>query len=418
VWSHSRRVADGVAPTDAGPPPRGRALEVFAVALGLGLTSFGGPIAHLGYFERAYVQRRRWLSAGDYAGLVGLCQMVPGPASSQVSFLIGLRRASWPGAFAAWLGFTLPSAVLMFAFAWLAPRLAGPITVAILHGLELVAVAVVAQAVWSMAGKLCPDRRRAALAVVAATLLLLFGGPLMQLVVLAVGAIGGMLLCRGVQNQSAPPKLTVTRRAGIIFIMVFLILLVGLALAAPAAPRSILAMAAVFYRTGALVFGGGHVVLPLLRDALVPSSWISDNAFLSGYGAAQAVPGPLFTFAAYLGAAIAPHGAGIGMAGLWSLAALVFIFLPGMLVALAGLPLWNWLGHHPLARGALAGVNAAVVGVLGAALYNPIWTSAILDARDLAIALIAFMLLQRWRAPPILMVFFCVAASATTAFVR
>jgi len=410
--------AGSVASIDAEPPPRGRALEVFAVALGLGLTSFGGPIAHLGYFERAYVQRRRWLSADDYAGLVALCQMVPGPASSQVSFLIGLRRASWPGAFAAWLGFTLPSAVLMFTFAWLAPHHTGPLTQAVLHGLKLVAVAVVAQAVWSMAGKLCPDRQRAALGLMAATVLLLFGGPLMQLVALAAGAVGGMLFCRRVQGQSAPPKLPVSRRAGLLFMALFLALLAGLPLAAQAEPRSMLAMVAVFYKTGALVFGGGHVVLPLLRDALVPSGWISDNPFLSGYGAAQAVPGPLFTFAAYLGATIAPHGSGIGMAGLWSLAALVFIFLPGMLVASAGLPLWNWIGHHPTARGALAGVNAAVVGVLGAALYNPIWTSAILGARDLVVALIAFLLLERWRTPPIFIVVFCIAAAVTLAFVQ
>ena len=406
---------DGVASAGARPPARGGALEVFAVALGLGLTSFGGPIAHLGYFERTYVRRRQWLSADDYAALVALCQMVPGPASSQVSFLIGLRRASWPGALAAWLGFTLPSAVLMFAFAWLAPRLTGPLTQAVLHGLKLVAVAVVAQAVWSMATKLCPDLRRAALAVVAATLLLLLGGPLMQLAALAVGAVGGALLCRGVQSQSVPPKLPVGRRAGLMFIAVFLGLLIGLPLAAQAAPRSMLGMVAVFYKTGALVFGGGHVVLPLLRDALVPSGWVSDNTFLSGYGAAQVVPGPLFTFAAYLGAIIAPHGSGLGVTALWSLAALVFIFLPGMLVALAGLPLWNWVGHHSIARGALAGVNAAVVGVLGAALYNPIWTSAILGARDLAVALIALMLLERWRAPPILIVVFCVGAAVALA---
>jgi chromate transporter len=389
---------------------------VFAVALGLGLTSFGGPVAHLGYFERTYVQRRRWLSSDDYAGLVALCQMVPGPASSQVSFLIGLRRASWPGAFAAWLGFTLPSALLMFAFAGLAPRLTGPVPQAILHGLKLVAVAVVAQAVWSMALKLCPDLRRAALALLAATLLLLFGGPLMQLVALAAGAVGGVLLCRGVQAQAAPPKLPVGRRAGVAFMAIFLTLLVALPLAAQAAPRSMLGMVAVFYRTGALVFGGGHVVLPLLRDALVPPGWVTDNAFLSGYGAAQAVPGPLVTFAAYLGAIIAPQGSGVGGAALWSLAALVFIFLPGMLVALAGLPLWSWLGHHAAARGALSGVNAAVVGVLGAALYSPIWTSAIFGARDVAIALIAFMLLERWRVAPILIVALCIGASVLTGF--
>ena len=400
------------------PPPRGGALEVFAVALGLGLTSFGGPIAHLGYFERTYVQRRRWLSADDYAGLVALCQMIPGPASSQVSFLIGLRQASWPGALAAWLGFTLPSAVLMLAFAWLAPHLAGPLTQVILHGLKLVAVAVVAQAVWSMAARLCPDLRRAALAVAAATILLVFGGPLMQLVALAVGAIGGVVLCRGIQSQAAPQKLPIGRRTGLAFIAVFIGLLVGLPLAARAAPRSMLGMVAIFYKAGALVFGGGHVVLPLLRDALVPSGWVSDNAFLSGYGAAQAMPGPLFTFAAYLGATIAPHSSGPGVAALWSAAALVFIFLPGILLALAGLPLWTWVGRHPTARGALAGVNAAVVGVLGAALYSPIWTSAILDSRDLAIALVGFVLLERWRTPPILIVVFCVASALAMMVLR
>ena len=384
------------------------------VALGLGLTSFGGPIAHLGYFERSYVRHRRWLSSQDYAGLVALCQMVPGPASSQVSFLIGLRRAGWLGALAAWVGFTLPSALLMFAFAWLAPRQTGPLPQAVLHGLKLVAVAVVAQAVWSMAQKLCPDLPRAALALIAATGLLLFGGPLTQLAALTVGAVGGALLCRGVQAQSAPPRLPVGRRAGFAFMAIFLGLLIGLPLAAQAAPRSILGMVAVFYRAGALVFGGGHVVLPLLRDALVPPGWVTDSAFLSGYGAAQAVPGPLFTFAAYLGAIIAPQGSGVGSAALWSLAALISLFLPGILVALAGLPLWNWLGHHAAARGALAGVNAAVVGVLGAALYSPIWTSAVFNGRDLATALIAFMLLARWRVPPILIVVFCVGAAALT----
>jgi chromate transporter len=402
----------------ANGPARGGALEIFAVALGLGLTSFGGPIAHLGYFERTYVRRRQWLSADDYAGLVALCQMIPGPASSQVGFLIGLRRAGWPGALAAWIGFTLPSAVLMFAFAWLAPSLSGPLAQAALHGLKLVAVAVVAQAVWSMAGKLCLDLPRAALALLAASLLLLFGGPLMQLVALAVGALGGMLLCRALPGQAAPPKLPVGRRAGLAFMAIFLVLLVGLPLAARLAPRSALAMAAIFYRTGALVFGGGHVVLPLLQGALVPSGWLGNGAFLSGYGAAQALPGPLFTFAAYLGAAVAPHGSGIGASAVWSAIALVFIFLPGMLIALAGLPFWNWIGHHATARGALAGVNAAVVGVLGAALYSPIWTSAVLGPRDLAIALIAFMLLELWRAPPILIVIFCVASALGMALLR
>jgi len=407
--------AEAIDPADARPPRRGRATEVFAVALGLGLTSFGGPIAHLGYFERAYVERRRWLSADEYAGLVALCQMVPGPASSQIGFLVGLRRAGWPGAFAAWLGFTLPSALVMFAFARLAPGLGGPLALAVLHGLKLVAVAVVAQAVWSMARKLCPDLRRAAIALLAATLLLLLAGPLTQLVALAAGAVGGMLLCRRLQSQQALPVLPVGRRVGSAAMAVFLALLVGLPLAAQASPRSLAGMVAIFYRAGALVFGGGHVVLPLLRDALVPSGWIGDGAFLQGYGAAQAVPGPLFTFAAYLGASIAPPGSSAGTAALWSLVALVGIFLPGMLIALAGLPLWNWVGHHPTARGALAGVNAAVVGVLGAALYTPIWTSAILGPRDVAVALVGFMLLERWRIPPILVVLFCVSAAAVLA---
>jgi chromate transporter len=404
---------------EGAPAPRGGAAEVFAVALGLGLTSFGGPIAHLGYFERAYVERRRWLSADDYAGLVALCQMAPGPASSQVGFLVGLRRAGWSGAFAAWLGFTLPSAALMFAFARLAPRLTGPLTQAALHGLKLVAVAVVAQAVWSMGRRLCPDLRRAALGLLAAAMLLLIGGPLMQLLALVAGAVGGVLLCRDAPGISAPPKLPIGRRTGLAAGGVFLALLVGLPLAAQAiAPRSMLAMTAIFYKAGALVFGGGHVVLPLLRDALVPTGWVSDGAFLSGYGAAQAVPGPLFTFAAYLGAVVAPPGSGVGASLLWSIGALAFLFLPGLLVALAGVRLWTWIGGHPTARGALAGVNAAVVGVLGAALYDPIWTSAILGARDLAVAVVAFMLLERWRVPPILIVAFCVVAAVAMALAR
>lgn len=395
-------------------PTRGSAVEVFGVALGLGLTSFGGPIAHLGYFERAYVKHRRWLSAENYAGIVALCQMTPGPASSQVGFLIGLRRAGWPGALAAWLGFTLPSALILFAFAALAPRLTGPLADATLHGLKLVAVAVVAQAVWSMGRKLCPDLRRTALALLAATVLLVIGGPLTQFLTLIIGAAGGMMLCRGAESQPAPPKLPLGRHVGLMAGAIFLLLLICLPLAAHIAPRSMLGMAAIFYKAGAFVFGGGHVVLPLLHDALVPG-WLPDAGFLSGYGAAQAVPGPLFTYAAYLGALIAPHGSGLGTSALWSTVALIFLFLPGMLVALAGLSLWNWVGAHPAARGALAGVNAAVVGVLGAALYTPIWTSAILGARDLAIALVAFMLLERWRVPPILIVVFCVGAALLAA---
>lgn len=387
--------------------------EVFCVALGLGLTSFGGPIAHLGYFERTYVRQRQWVSPDEYAGLVALCQMLPGPASSQVGFLIGLRRAGWPGALAAWVGFTLPSALAMFAFALLAPEMRGPALDGVLHGLKLVAVAVVSQAVWSMAQKLCPDRPRAAIALLAAMLLLIVGGALIQDLVLVLGAMGGALLCRGIAANSGLPKMPVTMRAGGIVLAAFLVLLVGLPLAGRMMPHTFLDLAAVFYRAGALVFGGGHVVLPLLRDALVPQGWLSDNAFLAGYGAAQAIPGPLFTFSAYLGAVVAPAGA----TALWSGIALVFMFLPGLLVALAGLPLWSWLGHHPAARAALAGINAAVVGVLGAALYNPIWVSAVSNSRDVAIALAGFLLLERWRVPPLAIVVFCVAAALVSAVI-
>jgi chromate transporter len=393
---------------------RGTAGEVFLVALRLGLTSFGGPIAHLGYFERTYVRERRWLTPDEYGGLVALCQMVPGPASSQVGYLIGLHRAGWGGAFAAWAGFTLPSALVMFAFALLAPQLEGPATNAALHALKLVAVAVVAQAVWSMARNLCPDRTRAALALLAAALLLVISGSFVQIAALLIGAVGGALLCRNLPAAPDLPAMPVSLRPGGVALALFLILLVALPLAGAAAPHSLLALAGVFYKAGALVFGGGHVVLPLLRDALVPQGWLSDNTFLAGYGVAQAIPGPLFTFSAYLGAVVAPAGA----AWLWSVAALIFIFLPGVLIALAGLPVWLWLGRHPAARAALAGINAAVVGVLGAALYNPIWLSAVADGRDVAIAVTGFLLLERWRVPPLAIVVFCVGAALISAWVR
>ncbi len=387
------------------------------MALGLGLTSFGGPIAHLGYFERTYVARRRWLSPEDYASLVAICQMLPGPASSQVSVLIGLRRAGWTGALAAWLGFTLPSACVMFAFARVAPRLAGPLAEAGLHGLRLVAVAVVAQAVSTMGRRLCPDLLRTALALAAASLMLLFTGGVTQVLVLALGALCGAVFCGGAVDAPSPPAMAIGRRSGLLAGALFMTLLFGLPLAAAAAPRSLLAEGAIFYEAGALVFGGGHVVLPLLRDALVPG-WAADGAFLAGYGAAQALPGPLFTFAAYLGAVIAPHGAGPLGGALWSATALIFIFLPGMLAAVACLPLWAWMGRHRRARGGLAGVNAAVVGVLGAALYTPVWTSAVMGPRDAAMALIAFMLLERWRAAPVLVVLTCVGGELALALVR
>ncbi len=405
-------MSDTVA-TPAQATPRGNAGEVFLASLGLGLTSFGGPIAHLGYFERSYVRQRNWLTAEEYAGLVALCQMAPGPASSQVGFLIGLRRAGWLGGLAAWAGFTLPSALVMFAFALLAPRLEGAAVTAVLHGLKLVAVAVVAQAVWSMAQKLCPDRERAGLALAAAVLLLVVGGPWIQLVVLLGGALGGAVLCRNPGAMGTPPAMPVGLGIGGTALALFLVLLVASPVIVHATGHGLPALAAIFYQAGALVFGGGHVVLPLLRDALVPSGWLADDSFLAGYGMAQAVPGPLFTFAAYLGAAVAPAGAAL----LWSATALAAIFVPGLLIAVAGLTLWSWLGHHQAARAALAGINAAVVGILGAALYDPIWTTAIHGGRDVAIAATALLLLERWRLPPLAIVVLCVAASAVSSLV-
>jgi chromate transporter len=384
---------------------RGSAGEVFGVALGLGLTSFGGPIAHLGYFERTYVRQRRWLSSDEYAGLVALCQMLPGPASSQVGFLVGLIRAGWAGGLAAWIGFTLPSAITMLAFAMLAPHLHASGTAPVFHGLALVAVAVVAQAVWNMAPRLCPDRTRTALALAAAVLLLSVGGPFVQIAVLIGGAVGGALFCRRTDSVAKPPVMPVSPQAGVAALVVFLGLLVLFSVFRTG--HTLVALAGVFYRAGALVFGGGHVVLPLLRDALVPSGWMSDNTFLAGYGMAQAVPGPLFTVSSYLGAIVAPAG----LAPLWAAVALLCMFLPGLLIALAGIPVWTWIGRRPTARGALAGVNAAVVGLLGAALYDPIWRTAVVTGRDLAIALAGFLLLERWRTPPIFVVVLTVVAA-------
>jgi chromate transporter len=396
---------------DAPGARTGSAAEVFRVALTLGLTSFGGPIAHLGYFERTYVRERRWLSAAEFTGLVGLCQLLPGPTSSQVGFLVGLRRAGWPGALAAWTGFTLPSALLMYAFALLASRAHGPVMHSVVHGLMLTAVAIVAQAVWNMARSLCPDWQRVVIALLAAVLLLLHGSPAMQLAVMSAGALGGWLLCRGVQLPEFTPAAALNSAAAWMMVALCCGLLLALPALALLDPHGLLALASIFYRAGALVFGGGHVVLPLLRDALVPGGWVSDDTFLTGYGFAQGIPGPLFTFAAYLGAvSAAPHASAP-----WAIVALLAIFLPGLLLASAGMSLWSRLAHAPAAPAMLAGINAAVVGVLGAALYNPVWIAGIRGGADLAVAAAGFVLLQRWRIPPILVVALCVAASVVTA---
>ena len=382
--------------------------ETFSISLRLGLTSFGGPIAHLGYFERTYVKEKGWLTHEEYSHLVALCQLMPGPASSQINFLVGMRRAGWAGAISSWAGFTLPSALLLYAFAVLAPETHGPLLAAALHGLKLVAVAIVAQAVWGMANRLCPDRARTGIAVAGMALLLLFGGAFAQLAVIVLGAAAGVWLCRGVTTAAGSQSSSISAKAAWTAFAAFVIFLIGLPVLAALAPGKLASMADITYRAGALVFGGGHVVLPLLRDAMVPSGMLTDDTFLAGYGVAQAVPGPLFTLAAYLGAAAAPAGAS-PLA--WGAVALVFIFLPGMLAAVAGVPVWRWLVSHPAAQGALAGINAAVVGILGAALYDPVWRTAALGKADVVIAVTGFFLLEKWKVPPLLIVVFCVAAS-------
>jgi chromate transporter len=391
----------------------GTAREVLAAFLKLGLTSFGGPIAHLAYFRREFVEQRKWVGEKQFAQLLALCQFLPGPASSQLGFSLGLLRAGWPGAFAAFAAFTLPSAILLFAFAAVLPSLAGGAGEAALHGLKLVAVAVVAQGVLGMARQLCPDAPRASIAAASAALILAAPNAWMQIAVVVLGGAAGLVVCRSVQPVAGDaPNPPYGARLGWVFLAVFAVLLLGLPLAASVGD-GLLAVVEAFYRAGALVFGGGHVVLPLLRETVVAPGWISEDEFLAGYGAAQAVPGPMFTLAAYLGARL-PGEAG-GLAG--AATALATIFLPGFLLVAGALPLWRAMAGRPAAARAMAGVNAAVVGLLGAALYDPVWTSAIRGPLDVAIALIGFTLLVAWRASALLVVLWCATAALLVAAV-
>jgi chromate transporter len=379
----------------------GSFLEVLVTFLKLGLTSFGGPIAHIGYFHKEIVARRRWVDDAAYTDLVALCQFLPGPASSQVGFSLGLIRAGFWGGLAAWIGFTLPSAVLMVAFAYGAGALSGQIGKGVLHGLKLVAVAIVAQAVWDMACRLCSDPQRASIAAVAALLVLLSSSLITPIVAIFLGGFCGVFFCRHPASVSRGSlKVTVSRGVGVMSLLMFILLLVGLPLSRGVGSPQGMALFEAFYRSGALVFGGGHVVLPLLRDAVVAPGWVTDSTFLAGYGAAQAIPGPLFTVAAYLGAVAIPPPHGIAGAAL----GLVGIFLPGMLILVGTLPFWDAFRSSTGAQAAMRGVNAAVVGLLGAALYTPVWTSTVHNAADLAVAVIGFVLLTAWRAPPIVVV--------------
>ncbi len=374
----------------------GRVWEVCKVFLGLGLTSFGGPIAHLGYFRTEFVARRKWLDEKSYADLVAMCQFLPGPASSQVGFAVGLMRGGPLGAAAAWLAFTLPSAVLLVLFAYGASIMGGPVGTGVIHGLKIVAVAIVAHAVWGMGKNLCPDRERSGIALGAVLIVVFAGGALGQIAAITAGALVGLGLCRApVENGDSHAHFPVSRTVGFISLATFLVLLGGLPILVWLTSSQVLALFESFYRAGALVFGGGHVVLPLLEAGVVQPGWVTPSEFLAGYGAAQAVPGPLFTFAAYLGAVAdpAPH------ALVGAVLALIAVFAPGFLLLVGMLPFWDTFRRRAGAQALMRGANAAVVGILGAALYQPVWTTAILGPYEFALALTGFMLLEKWKAP-------------------
>lgn len=378
--------------------------QVFLIFLRLGLTSFGGPVAHLGYFREEFVSLRGWLSERSYADLVALCQFLPGPASSQVGIALGLSRAGYRGALAAWLGFTLPSAVALMLFALGIAGFGDAMPAGVLHGLKVVAVAIVAQAVWGMARSLCPDMPRITLMAIAACLVLLMPSAWSPVAVIVAAGIAGLLMFKPAKAlEHDPLPINVSRGAGVLWLTLFFVLLLGLPLLAALWPSQTLNMLDAFYRTGSLVFGGGHVMLPLLQAEVVPTGWVSNTTFLAGYGATQAVPGPLFTFAAFLGASM--QGSPSGWSG--GVLCLVAIFTPSFLLVFGALPFWEQLRRNVRMQAAMQGINAAVVGLLLAALYQPVWTSAILQPMDLGLALVALAALMFWKLPPWLVVFGC-----------
>jgi chromate transporter len=382
--------------------------EVLRVFTKLGLTSFGGPTAHLGFYREEIVERRGWVDERAFADLVGLCQSLPGPASSQVGFALGLARAGIPGGFAAWLGFTLPSALILVLFALGLPALQAALGAGWLHGLQVAAVAVVARAIWGMAGNLCPDRARGTIALLAAMTLLASQSATAQIIVILGGAVlGGLFLPAGEKTPSTPLGLAISKKVAVACLVSFFILLAGLPLLAKAFDSPALALFDSFYRAGSLVFGGGHVVLPLIQAEVVPPGWVTGQQFMAGYGAAQAMPGPLFTFSAYLGAVMsAPPGGAITGAAI----ALVAVFLPSWLLVIGALPFWDTFRARPEVQSALRGLGAAVVGLLLAALYQPVWTSAIHRPADFALGLAAFGLLTLWKCPPWLVVILAAGA--------
>jgi chromate transporter len=375
--------------------------EILGVATRLGLTSFGGPIAHLGYFHEEYVKRRKWVDEQTYADLVALCQFLPGPASSQVGIAIGIVRGRLLGGVAAWLGFTMPSAIALVAFAFGIGAFASAADAGWLHGLKVVAVAVVAQAVWGMARSLCPDRERATIAVLASIVTLAWPTALGQLSSIAIAGIVGLIIFPGTASASiSHMRFPIGKKTGIAAWVIFFTLLLGLPVLRQIWSSHALEVFDSFFRVGSLVFGGGHVVLPLLQSEVVGPGWVTNEQFVAGYGAAQAVPGPLFTFSAYLGAVMGfePNR----WAG--ALLSLVAIYLPSFLLIAGALPFWDLLRSVPVFQSALKGVNAAVVGLLLTALYKPVWTSAIYSPADFGVGLVAFGLLLFWKCPPWLVV--------------
>jgi chromate transporter len=374
---------------------------VFLTFLRLGLTSFGGPVAHIGYFHSEFVDRRKWLDERAFADLVALCQFLPGPASSQVGIGVGLSRAGLPGALAAWIAFTMPSAIALIMFGYGVLAFGDAVESGALHGLKVVAVAVVAQAVWTMAKSLCPDAKRATLAVAAAIGVLAFPSPFAQMGAILIGGLYGWVALRAdIVTDHVDLGVRISKVVAITALFLFFTGLIGLPVLASLYPSQIMALVDSFYRSGSLVFGGGHVVLPLIQSEVVPPGWVSKDAFLAGYGATQAVPGPLFTFAAYLGTVMA--GAPNGIVG--GMVCLLAIFASSFLLVIGAIPFWDALRRVTAIRNALMGVNAAVVGLLLAALYDPVWNSAILSAADFGLAMAAFTLLVFWKTPPWLVV--------------
>jgi chromate transporter len=390
----------------------GSPLEVFRVFLKLGLTSFGGPVAHIGYFRDEFVVRRRWLDERGFADLVALCQFLPGPASSQFGISVGMMRVGYLGALAAWTGFTLPSAIAMLLFAYGVLAFGDALGSGWLQGLKIAAVAVVAQALLGMMQSLTPDRDRATLAIAAAVMVFAFPNAAGQIGAIVLGGVVGLWLLRdGATDSHDSLHVKVSRRVAVASLTLFFGLLIALPILAAATGNQAFAYFDAFYRVGSLVFGGGHVVLPLLQAEVVPPGWVSDDAFLAGYGAAQAIPGPLLSFAAYLGAmmGVAPNG------WLGALICLVAIFLPSFLLIFGALPFWQELRARPDAQAALRGVNASVVGILLAALYDPVWIAGIKSGGHFALAAAAFLLLYLWKTPPWLVVILCAVGGAVLA---